>query len=175
MLKKVDQWIQKLEIIVGSLAMAAIATLVFGTIIARYIFSAGILWADEVVVNLFVLMVMFGSALCFRTQKHTEMTLFLNVLPKKGRLALRIVIQILTFLFLLVFLYSAGLMFGNSLDAKTTVLRLPMSFMYSSLVIGGVLMLYEFVKDVVKRLKDELKGDEKGKLDVVGEATKGDM
>jgi|GEM_PF-944477 len=174
-MKRIDEGIHVLETVIGAAAMAVIATIVFCTIIGRYFLSTGILWADEVVVNLFVLMVMIGSALCFRLQKHTEMTLFLNVLPKKGRIVLHTVIQVLTFVFLLIFLYSACLMTKNSIGVFTTVLRIPMAIIYGAMPLGGVLMLYEFVKSAVYRFRKELKSDKKGKLDVVGEATKGDL
>ena len=74
-MKRVDAVIYGIELVIGSIAMACIAALVFATVIARYVLNKGILWADEVVVNLFVLLVMMGGALCFRFRKHTEMTL----------------------------------------------------------------------------------------------------
>lgn len=154
-MKRVDAIIYGIELVIGSIAMACIAALVFATVIARYVLNKGILWADEVVVNLFVLLVMMGGALCFRFRKHTEMTLVMNILPKVGCLMLRAVIQIVVFVFLVVFIYSGIILMKNSAGLTTSILRIPMTYIYGVLPFGGILMLYEFGKDTVKRLTED--------------------
>ena len=154
-MKRVDAVIYGIELVIGSIAMACIAALVFATVIARYVLNKGILWADEVVVNLFVLLVMMGGALCFRFRKHTEMTLVLNVLPRAGRLALRSAIQVVVLIFLLVFTYSGVMLMKNSAGLTTSILRITMTYVYGILPLGGILMLYEFGKDTAVRIRED--------------------
>lgn len=151
---KIDTIIYRLEMLLGGISMACIAILVFATVICRYVFKTGILWADEVVVNLFVLLVMMGGAMCFRFRKHTEMTLLFNVLPKNGRIGLRILLQIVVLMFLLVFLYSGIMLVRSANGLTTSILRIPMAYIYAVMPVGTIFMLYEFLKDTMIRFRE---------------------
>ena len=154
-MKKLDSILLGIELAVGCVSMAVIAILVFATVICRYFLHTGILWADEVVVNLFVVMVMAGGALCFRYRKHTEMTLFIDRLPASGRVVLRSLLQIVTLVFLLILFYSGIRLTMSGAGMLTSVLRIPFQYIYVMIPIGTLLMLYEFIKDSIKRIPEE--------------------
>lgn len=160
-MKKLDTAIYAVELAIGCLAMAVIAILVFSTVIARYFFKSGILWADEVIINTFVLLVMMGSALCFRFGKHVEVTLFINALPKGGRKILRIFLQLTVGVFLLFFLYGGIALTGSAGGLTTSVLRIPMEYIYAMIPTGTVFMIYEFVKDSIKKIRSEFETESK--------------
>ena len=86
----IDTIIRWLENIVCGATLTAIVCIATATVIARYIFQTGFLWADEVNQALLVAMGMFGSARAVRTNGHTEFTMLVNKPKSKAvRIALR--------------------------------------------------------------------------------------
>ena len=85
----IDTIIRWLENIVCGATLTAIVCIATATVIARYIFQTGFLWADEVNQALLVAMGMFGSARAVRTNGHTEFTMLVNKPKSKAvRIAL---------------------------------------------------------------------------------------
>ena len=84
LLTSLDTIIRWVEDIVCGTTLAAIVCIATASVIARYIFHTGFLWADEVNQALLVAMGMFGSARAVRTNGHTEFTMLVNKPKSKG-------------------------------------------------------------------------------------------
>ena len=133
LLTSLDTIIRWVEDIVCGTTLAAIVCIATASVIARYIFHTGFLWADEVNQALLVAMGMFGSARAVRTNGHTEFTMLVNKPKSKGaRIALRGAFLVITIVFLMLLLiwtaqYTAD---GTMLS---TALRIPRMYYYMSI------------------------------------------
>ena len=151
----IDTLIHWIEDIVCGTTLAAIVCIATASVLARYIFHTGFLWADEVNQALLVAMGMFGSARAVRTGGHTEFTTLVNKPKSKAiRIALRSVFLAITIVFLVLLLiwtakYTAD---GTMLS---TALRIPRMYYYMSIPIGFALMIYEYLRSVKSRIIDD--------------------
>jgi TRAP-type C4-dicarboxylate transport system permease small subunit len=116
--------------------------------------DGSILWADEVVLNFMVLMVMFGAPAVTRRMLHTDLKMFVDFLPRPVGRIIRIITTTIGFLFLSIFLYAAAKYTFDARGMWTTVLKIPMPYMYSIMLFGSLLLLYEYIKTIPLSLKD---------------------
>ena len=146
-----DRIVHLIEDLVCGSALAEIVAISTASVIGRYIFDTGFLWADEVNQALLVAMCMFGSARAVRTNGHTEFTLLISRTKSKSiRIALRTVFFAVSILFLvLMFVWSADYAAHGTMRSAT--LRIPRMYYYMSIPIGFGLMLYEYLRSAKRR------------------------
>lgn len=151
----VDFVILKLEEIVCVLTLLSIVSIATASVIGRYVFKTGFLWADEVNQALLVAMGMFGSARAVRTKSHTEFTSFSSKPKSKAvRILIRAIIAAVTFFFL-VFLLINSAQYAASGKMLSVVLRVPRMYYYISIPIGFALCIYEYLRAVKSRVIDD--------------------
>lgn len=145
-LDKLDTVIHFIEDFVSAGTLAAVVAIAASNTIARYVFSTGFLWADEVNQALLVAMAMFGSARAVRTGGHIEFTTVTS-LPKSlnVRIFLRALIAAITVGFL-IFLFLISLQYTGRGTILSTVLKVPRMYYYMSMPIGFGLCIYEFIR-----------------------------
>lgn len=147
-----DRIIEIIENILCALPMAVILIVEMIQVFYRYVLRSGIVWSDEVIVNLIVVAVMFGGARAIRTKEHTELTGTSDGLRPKARIIVRIITTIATLAFLVILVYASFLFQSTTGRLKTTYLRIPMKYCYLPLAVGSCFMLYEFVKTIRYRI-----------------------
>ena len=151
----IDKVIGGFEKYVSVSCLGIIAVIVPVQVFFRYVLQRGILWANELVTILLVLVVMLGSALAFREKCHTDIQGFVNRAPKPLRLTVRIMTNLITLAFLAVILFSSIVHVKGLGAAKTAVLKIPWSICYLAITLGAVLMIYEFLKVMKERILEE--------------------
>ena len=144
--RQIDRGIEIMENLVSALALAAIVTLVCAQVFYRYVLYSGIIWGDEVVALLMVLMVMFGAARGMRGGEHTDMQSLVNALPRTSRTIVRMLTAVGTLLFLVIFLVSSWEYTLGAVHLKTIMLKIPLWLCYGLMPLGALLMTYEFIK-----------------------------
>lgn len=145
-LLRIDRGIEIVENLVSATALAAIVTLVCAQVFYRYILYSGIIWGDEMVALLMVLMVMFGAARGMRDGEHTDMQSLINALPRAPRTVARVLTAAATLLFLVIFLISSWQYTLGAAHLKTIMLKMPLWLCYGLMPVGALLMTYEFAK-----------------------------
>lgn len=154
-LNGLDVVIQRFEEVVCVIALLAIVSIATASVIGRYVFKTGFLWADEVSQALLVAMGMFGSARAVRTKSHTEFTTFSSKPKSKTvRMAIRAVIAAIT-LFFLVFLLISSTQYAAAGRMLSVVLRIPRKYYYASIPIGFALCIYEYLRAVKSRVVND--------------------
>lgn len=83
--------VEKLIAVVVSIIVTAIT---FVNVLSRYVFHASFSWSEELVINLFILLVMVGCALCIRDGTMISLSLFFDMLKEKGRKIFVLIITI---------------------------------------------------------------------------------
>ena len=143
------------EVMTAIGTLLAVVCIASASVVARYIFQSGFLWADEVNQALLVALGMFGSARAIRTNGHTEFTMLSNkIKSRKARIFVRglflaITIGFLIFLFVNSYDYT---MRGRMLSK---VLRVRRMYYYMSIPIGFGLMIYEYCRAAKRRVFDD--------------------
>ena len=145
-IEKFDRAVGLVEEVISISSLVAISLLVITQVFFRYVLETGILWADEVVTILMVTMVMFGVPAVTRQGMHTELLVFVNMMPEPVRRPVRVLTSIIGLAFLGLFLYAATMYALNARGMVTTVLRIPIQYFYVVLPIGAALATYEYVK-----------------------------
>ena len=150
---KIDKWIKLLEETVCTVSLAIIVSLVIVQVFYRYVLSSGILWIDELVTNLMVLMVLFGAALATRNKVHTDLQILINRSPEPVSKFLKIFGAIIVGLFLLILIYYSAMHAYNSRTLTTIMIEIPLWVVYGIIPVDGVLIFYEFSKNTIEMLR----------------------
>src|ERR1700686_5560641 len=72
------------EILAATLVALEIAIL-FGGVVARYVFNHPLVWSDELASILFLWLAMLGAVIAFRRDEHMRMTAAVGSLPAPTR------------------------------------------------------------------------------------------
>jgi TRAP-type transport system small permease protein len=147
-LAALDKAIGFAEDAVSVAALVAITVVVVLQVFLRYVLDTGILWSDEVVAILMVTMVMFGAPAVTRRAQHTELLVFVRMMPSRVRRPVRLLTNLVGLAFLVLFLYASARYAVNAKGMVTTVMRIPVQYVYALLPVGAALALYEFVKAI---------------------------
>src|SRR5579862_52277 len=88
-------WIGALDAVLGAAVEFTAAALVtaeiailFGGVVARYVFDAPLVWSDELASTLFLWLAMLGAVIAFRRNEHMRMTACVGLLSAPWRAAL---------------------------------------------------------------------------------------
>ncbi|MCW2307349.1 TRAP transporter small permease [Rhodobium gokarnense] len=149
-----DRIIELFEEIVSVLTLGVIVVLVLVQVFFRYVLSSGLLWVDELVINLMVLLVLVGAALATRNGAHIDLRLIVNGLQPWLRLVLKVLGTLVTIVFLLVLIWASAGYAYDSRNLATTMIGIPLWLAYGTIPLGGVLILYEFLKLTVRSVRD---------------------
>ncbi len=140
-----DGAIHMFESAVCVASLAAIVVLVLVQVFYRYVLSSGILWLNEVVINLMILLVLVGAALATRHAVHTDLRMLLDNTPPPVAAILRIIGVIATIGFLVAMIWSSTTYAWESRRLTATMTGMPLWLVYGIMPFGGVLILYEFL------------------------------
>ena len=150
--KKFDRLVEIIENVLCAAPMAVILMLEVVHVFYRYVLRSGLVWSDEVITNLLVIVVMFGGARAIRFNEHTELTGTADSLPGPLRTLVRIITTAATLIFIAVLFWSSINFVTGTGNLKTTYLRIPNAYCYMALAVGSGFMLYEFVKTLRYRI-----------------------
>lgn len=121
--------------------LAAVASLVFGNVVGRYVFAVSAPWAEEVARYLMIWCALLAAGLALREGAHIAVETLPDALPRRLGQALRalVVLIVAAFLALLVWL---GLEYADfARMQRTPVLRLSMGMVYLAVPTGAALCL----------------------------------
>lgn len=110
------------------------------------------LWAAEVSIYLMIAMAFLGAGSTQSVDGHFRVTFLRDLSPAPVRLAMDIFALTLSFAFALAFTYGAfkAASFSWMLDFKTsTILQVPMWFLQSLMVAGGILLSLATLRDLI--------------------------
>ena len=148
----IDKAIEIIEDILCAVPMAFIIIIEIAQVFFRYVLSSGVVWSDEVITNLLIIVVMFGGAKAIRKNEHTELTGTVDAMPKIPRYFFRVLTTVITLIFLVALFVSSIQFVTTTGNLKTTNLRIPRAYCYFPLAAGSGFMVYEFIKKIKWRI-----------------------
>ena len=135
------------------LSILVIVELVF----ERYFFQRAITWQTELVTILLVASTFIGSAYVLSEKAHVSMEWIYDFMSKKNIVKLKIFTSLLSLCFFLILFYFGFLMVEEAFTKNYTTGTIwdpPLWVPYSSMLIGSILMILQYIAEIIK-LYDE--------------------
>tara|TARA_B100001063_G_scaffold40804_1_gene34577 strand:+ start:231 stop:725 length:495 start_codon:yes stop_codon:yes gene_type:complete len=150
----VSQLCGAFAVIALGLSILIIVELVF----ERYFFQRAITWQNELVTMLLVASTFIGSAYVLSEKAHVSMEWIYDFLSKKNIIKLKIFTSLLSLLFFLILFYYGYLITAEAFVKKYTTGSIwdpPLWVPYSSMLIGSILMITQYIAEIIKLLDDK--------------------
>ena len=129
-----------LEVLSAAL-MVGIVLMLFGGVVARYLFSQPVGWIDEAVSIAFIWVAMLGAVLAMHRNEHLRLTMFVDMMPVRARTYVH------AFALVAIAAFLMGLI-GPSIEhiesewvMLTPALEIPSGIRVSAIAAGMILML----------------------------------
>lgn len=108
---------------------------------SRYLFASPLAWPEELATLLFAWLVFIGASLALKQHEHFAIELFVELLPRCIQKWIELVQRICLAVFCLLLIGYGTNLVVQSWPVKTPLLGISRSWIYLSVVVGGVLML----------------------------------
>ena len=136
------------------LSILVIVELVF----ERYFFQRAITWQTELVTMLLVASTFIGSAYVLSEKAHVSMEWIYDFLSKKNIIKLKIFTSFISLVFFLMLFYYGYLITEEAFIKKYTTGSIwdpPLWIPYSSMLIGSMLMIFQYIGEIIKLFDDK--------------------
>ena len=165
--KKLMNGVAVLEKIVMCVILTFVTVLTFANVCVRYLSDSQFAWTEEIVINLFVLLIMMGCGLCARDGSLISLSLIFDRLKVKGKKIFVIIITVANMVFWVLLLKTgAEKVLAQMANGKRTFsLGWPEWVFTIFLPIGTVFLILhtiEFLIDVMTNNADCVKTEEGG-------------
>lgn len=141
--------IHRLEDIIISLSLIFIVVMVCVNVALRYFFSTGLLWSDEIIGYVFVLLGMIGAAAAIRDDTNIYMDILIVKLPPRCKPYLYVTVQLMIAAVLVFFTAACLKLVISNVDVRSPMNRIPMWIPYAAMPVGMVMMLFELIVSFV--------------------------
>jgi TRAP-type C4-dicarboxylate transport system permease small subunit len=157
-LTTINRILQKIEIAIGAVIVAAIFLLTLLNIVMRYFFSAPLFWCEEVILYSFIWLGFLTVAYTLANDKHVRFSLFLDKFKGKAYITVQVLIDLMIIAVLAILLPSAIRVIPFLI--KTPALKIPEKYMYIILPISYCIMMYHSAINMIGRFKQPEKKEE---------------
>jgi tripartite ATP-independent transporter DctM subunit len=103
----IDAWLGGLVEILAATLVALEIAILFGGVVARYVFNHPLVWSDELASILFLWLAMLGAVIAFRRDEHMRMTAAVGSLPAPTRVTFDLFATCAALAFLLLIAWPA--------------------------------------------------------------------
>lgn len=164
---RLHDWLKRANAAVLIAMMGAMVALVFGNVVARYVFNVSFIWAEELSQYLMVWVTFLGAGLAFLQGRHVAMDLVHDLLPPGPRAALRAFILALTLAFLVATVVLGFRFAFFAWDQETPAMNIPFGIPYLAAPIGALLFIAHIL--LAPRVYVDRRFDEAPSLEQDGE------
>lgn len=121
--------------------LAAMAVLVFGNVVARYLFNASFGWVEELTRYMMIWLAYLGAGLALRHGNHVAVMMLVDALPRAPALWLRGLVGLVMLAFLMALAWIGWEYADFAMRQRTPVLQWPTGLVYLAIPIGCALMV----------------------------------
>ncbi len=132
---------------------AVLCTVVFGEVVARYVFNHPVFSSDEITVYMFTWVAFLGSALALRDHRHIGISFFVEKLPPGVQGVLGILADAIVLAFLGLFLVQSVKFCGMNHTVVSISLQIPLSLVSASLVVMNALMIWYTMESLAGKVR----------------------
>ena len=147
--------IDKIIEVLCTLIMGYMVLAVCWQVITRFILKNPSTLTEEILRYLLVWTTMVGGAYAYGRRKHLSINMLTKKLPYKQQKMLDIVIQIIVIVFAVVVMIMGGLhLVGTTSNQISAALHLPMPYVYASIPVGGILIIFYSLIFIMEDIKE---------------------
>lgn len=146
--------VDKIIEILCTLIMGYMVIDVCWMVIARFVLKNPSTTSEEVLRYLLVWTTMVGGAYAYGRRKHLSINMLTKKLPARGQKILDILVQLVVILFCVIVMVMGDLrLVETSFNQISSALHLPMPYVYASILVGGVLIIFYAIIFILEDLK----------------------
>jgi tripartite ATP-independent transporter DctM subunit len=134
------RWMVPIEVMCAAL-MVGIVFLLFGGVVARYVFSQPVGWIDEAVSFAFIWVAMLGSVLAMHRNEHLRLTMFVDLLRPQIRVYVHAFALVAVAVFLMGLIWPAIEHVESEWIMRSPALDIPSGIRVTAIAVGLILML----------------------------------
>ena len=130
------------------------------SIVFRYIINLPIFWTEELARYIMFYMVMLGSAVAFREEKHPALLFVIQKFPIKFLRVWNFIKDIIIIVILIIIIKEGYLMAVDEMIMKSPAMRISFFWVYLAFPIGALLMIFQIIANHIfgeKNSKNEKK------------------
>lgn len=146
---KVDRAVDLFENLFCGLGTLLITGMITVAIVARFCFGHAFPWLEELAQYIMVWIVCLGGILCTKDNDHVSVDVVFSLMPKRFHHFYKIILKIVSIVFLAIFSFYAWrtvVMIKKNGQFSVTMPWFKMYWLYVGVLVGTVLMCYEFIK-----------------------------
>ena len=147
-------WIESaIQVIIG----IVITVIAFANVCVRYLSNGKLAYTEELTVNIFVLMIMCGCALCARDGSLISLSLVYDSLGKKGKKVLAWIFSVFSIIFYVFIVYTGWEKTAQLLQQHklTASLLIPEGWFMAALPLGGILLILHTIERLIDILTEQ--------------------
>ena len=144
-----------MQVIIG----VVITVVAFANVLARYVFKSKLAYTEELTVNIFVLMIMCGCALCAREGGLISLSLIFDLVGKTGKKIMACIFTVFNLGFYGILAWSGwqkvvSLKLFEAQPKLTASLKVPEGLFYLAIPLGAILLIVHSVEYLVDVLTE---------------------
>ena len=142
----------------AAIALGLSILIIVELVFERYFFQRAITWQNEIVTMLLVASTFIGSAYVLSEKAHVSMEWIYDFLSKKNIIKLKIFTSFISLVFFLMLFYYGYLITEEAFIKKYTTGSIwdpPLWIPYSSMLIGSMLMIFQYIGEIIKLFDDK--------------------
>ena len=154
---KIVSFIDKhLEEVLCAVLLAVMTIAIFLQIVLRLL-GLPLSWTEEIGRYMFIWLIYIGCASAIRKRKHISVELLDLFLKERGKFVLNIISNVVFLIFAVILTYYSFSVVQRVSTQLSPAIRMPMSIPYSSVLVGGALMVVRLIQDTIARFKERKK------------------
>lgn len=156
-MKKVDKLLEKVMTVCKIILIIigiSMSVLTFGNAVARKLGTSLLIWADEINRFSFIYMTYFGMIVGAYYGRHAMVDIVIEKLSKVPRGIVTVFGNLLILGFLSVLVYGGVLMMETAGLTKSSVLHIPLSYIYIGLPIGAGITILVYLIHTVSIIRE---------------------
>jgi TRAP-type C4-dicarboxylate transport system permease small subunit len=129
-------------VLLAGIALVLISAIIPWAVFTRYVLNSAASWPETAAVLLTIVLTFFGAAACYRLGLHMNVTLGVDLLPKRARRVADLIVELLmAVMALFMVVYGVRLCEATWLNTIAEFPFLSVGFVYSPIPIGGAITL----------------------------------
>jgi TRAP-type C4-dicarboxylate transport system permease small subunit len=159
-LRRIIQWGEKIQMVIGVIALAAIIVSVTGGIISRYVFGSPFTWTEELATFLFIWLSFIGAGIASARKKHVVADFLIQKIPAERANIIRIVINALVLLLLVLIAVGGFILQPKTATSASVALNIPRNLYYLPVLIAAIYMFFVYLAETIEMV-ESLKASDK--------------
>jgi len=152
--KKLRNLVRKVAQLIIIFMMAVMSVIVIIQVYLRYVVKGSFPWSEELARYLMAWVAFLGSSLGIETGAHVGVELFVNLLPKRLRIGVKVIIKLAMLAFLAAAIKESYSLCLGVASQLSPAIRIPMVWPYLSVPVGCVFMFIQLLPSFLEDLSD---------------------